>query len=470
MLRLLELPRAGDAARRRFHFVSAALLAAAGISIKLSFAGFAAAAGAMALGWLAWRRHIGGEEWRRMALLAAGASALVLVPWLIRGVLLSGYPAYPSTLGALPVDWQVPAVMADSEANWVRYWARQPNAFWLQSMGNWNWLPAWIERVPPAVFLPLRIAGLGALVFVALLVAGFRLRGPSGARPALMALALPLSALAFWWLAAPEPRFAGAAFWVLAVGVLNLVLAVGENGGATVSPAWNRSASVGLMLALPMLCLPAGASLLPKFPNETEWGFTPVPQVKERVAATDSGLSLYLPADRDKGVDTCWDMPLPNTPYFRSDLELRRPPSLRGGFRSRSPDLYVDYDHPSCPIFKADGGLSVRLVWNWEKVEEATGRATLVPPARFLVHADRSSTVRLTFRPQLENASAGSQGSSSWFLRNFELGSRVNAAPNGDGTVSLTVGLRRGFNQLELGFPAEAAPRAIIGEVTLRRP
>jgi hypothetical protein len=47
-----------------------------------------------------------------------------IVPWIINGILLSGYPLYPSTFGGLPVDWKVPEDLATAQRLWIAAHAR----------------------------------------------------------------------------------------------------------------------------------------------------------------------------------------------------------------------------------------------------------------------------------------------------------------------------------------------------------
>ena len=38
--------------------------------------------------------------------------AALFIPWVLRGYVLSGYPFFPSTIGALPVDWRFDPIAA----------------------------------------------------------------------------------------------------------------------------------------------------------------------------------------------------------------------------------------------------------------------------------------------------------------------------------------------------------------------
>ncbi len=149
-----------------------ALLACVGVAVKLSFVAFAVVTLVVGLGVTLWRQWPGRPAW--LALLAPPLACALLVGgvWMARGVILSGYPAYPSTLGALPVPWRVPTALALSEANWVRSWSRQRDLHWSVVLDNWAWLRPWLATVPPPVLRPLNLALVGGLLGAATL-AGF---------------------------------------------------------------------------------------------------------------------------------------------------------------------------------------------------------------------------------------------------------------------------------------------------------
>src|SRR5262249_19443344 len=106
---LLSLISRGGEAGTASRALSAALLVAAAVTIKLGTIAFSA------VGWLFlgvwWKRHRDAEQIgrTRRAALAAGLVAMVMAAtWMARGIVLSGYPAFPLRLGAVDVDWRIP--------------------------------------------------------------------------------------------------------------------------------------------------------------------------------------------------------------------------------------------------------------------------------------------------------------------------------------------------------------------------
>jgi hypothetical protein len=76
--------------------------------------------------------------------------ALILIPWLIRNVMLSGYLFYPLTFPDLfSFDWKIPPAQAFYESALIRSWAMYgilPDAP-VQFFPLQNWLPAWLHAI-----------------------------------------------------------------------------------------------------------------------------------------------------------------------------------------------------------------------------------------------------------------------------------------------------------------------------------
>ncbi len=341
LIELLELlvkahPTALEAGYRVF---AVAVLAALGVTVQLSFAVFAGLALPLAI--FAFVRRYGRFDQRRQRnrVLALGAAVcgLLIVPWMARSVVLSGYVAYPVRAFAAPVDWRIPEVLALREENRIRRAARAALDMPMpRALGTWDWLPPWQKRLKSyaefEVFVPLALA-LGAGLVLLLLA---RTRYYRNDTPAhfLLLLLVPAAHLVFWSLTAPNPRFAGVSFWALgaalgALGFNNLAIEV-----------WKRASLViVLSLILVFLGLHYRATsprprpfrdLFIRQPGE-DHGFHTAPAFEGQTRTTRSGLVVHLP---QKG-ERCWDAPLPCTPAreLQPNLSLRDGEDLGSGFR-----------------------------------------------------------------------------------------------------------------------------------------
>ena len=256
-------------------------------------------------------------------LLAIGAGVVIYVsPWVAHSVISTGFPFYPSSFGAVPVDWQV-------QVDWDT-WSRQvmqlDYAFLLRdpswAMQRLNSL-GWGHR--DAVW-PLSVALIAAgLGIVRLLVDLVRHR-PLRGRVSMLILLPTLVSFAFCFATAPMARYFGAIFWLLAVQTTLLAL------GPSVY-------DVGRMLPRTLLALAVVAGCVATFlPERAQWrlykNFVGTPRVALKEIELATGLEVFVP---EQGC-SCWTSPLLCTPIPNQALRLRREGDLSAGFRI-DPDI-----------------------------------------------------------------------------------------------------------------------------------
>ncbi len=268
-------------------------------------------------------------------LLPAG---LIVLLFCVRGIVLSGAPLYPSTIGYIQTEWSVPVDKVIDEANKVYYWARQPNTHWSNVIGRWDWIVPWMERVqrretirvvyPVGAFLALSLLGI---------VTGTVLKPREIKKLSLYwLLFLPLFAgLAFWFFTAPDPRFANALFLLMPIAISLLLVVYAQN-------------QVSGRLYLAIICalfLVSNFNLIywtyqnqSAFTDVSRHGWQEIRSVPLKENITKTGLLIYTPANRDQ----CWDAPLPCTPFWNENLQLRRPSDLSSGFMVDMPEAKVE--------------------------------------------------------------------------------------------------------------------------------
>ncbi len=337
-LRLWGLIECREARRERAILVLT--LAAASITVKLSNLGFAVTSAALAIGMALRHRPARRDGTRPRLALAIVFSLLHLGVWSLRGAVLSGYPAYPSTFLRVEADWAVPTFQARQEADRVRAWARwpgQPTGRVLES--GWEWLGPWSRAIARdkgfEILAPLAVFVSGAVGFV---IGAFRRRRTGrevGAGSVLLASAPPAAGLLFWFLSAPDPRFVGAQFWILAV----TWVAAGSTAVAGSLPHPRRDWAAMAIVALPF------ALWLGRNPRTilavSLSGFQPTPVAVVAARETASGLTVYVPVEGDQ----LWDSPLPATPRFDRRLRLRGS-APDTGFTVRPPEARRDGSPP----------------------------------------------------------------------------------------------------------------------------
>ena len=298
----------GEAAFGVFAIV---FLAAVGISVKLSFLAMGTLCSIVALA-----RAPARARWLFVPV------ALVLLPWMARNVIASGYVVYPSTLRVVDTDWRVPENRAIAEQKEVRSWARQPHGDPDEVLAGWRWLGPWLRRLVGeqrhivGIVLPF-VLGLGVLIVDAL-----RRRGSPADRWWSAAFMLPaVGGVLFWFLTAPEPRFAGVTFWYWAAGAMAI-----HCRRYSVSARWRFARAVlAFSVALTLVTTLKHNKFVDPGPHG---GFHPMPVAELATSVTESGLAVHVPTDGDQ----CWDAPLPCAPHVSPKLRLRKPGVLRSGF------------------------------------------------------------------------------------------------------------------------------------------
>ena len=372
--------------RRTVLAIAVALCLATAFAIRVSSGPFVAIMLAAVFTWMAARS-------RARVWLPVGAIVAVLVAgMMIRGIVLSGYPLYPSTAMAADVDWRVPAAQADIErtlitthAQWRSVYATAPPP------GSWllDWGRATLVTNRSGITLPAALV----LGLAPLLVFKRRRDIPEVAWFGWLTLGTATAAaLGVWFLYAPSGRFAWAYCWIAAAAVGARIVsrvprnaiavwppvglgvasalavknlrfprseAIGFGWGIVLAAAWCAGLIVSLkgngrrvgmvMLALglfPVVDRVATDIFYRRLPQlaRTFWVNSPrIPKraggLEVRARETRSGLTVY------EAQYSRYDYPLPTTPHFNRYLELRTPPDFAGGFRNVSPGPYPRFGY-----------------------------------------------------------------------------------------------------------------------------
>ena len=339
-----EVP--ADLSERTFTLFVAGTTFALAATLKLSVAGGALPAWIITA-FVLWRMNRQQVPMRgKMLVTMASFSTALVGLWLARGIVISGYPIYPSTLAGLPVDWRMPAESVRASYDWIAFFARSFHDPRIYNTGDWAayvcsptaWIAPWFR----ALFHPTNLwqIPVPVVLLATFAVLATRERARRGLPPRAWLLLLPPAmAIVIWWVVAPRPLFGYWAFWLAAA-----VLAA---AAAPALPTTRRLLGLGLMTGIGVMSLPllgagldaaratdqsnlaaaAGAwfvepdsaSLL----QRTRWDF-PL-----RAYETQSGLTLYVPAGHRCGRGT-----LPCTSHPSPNLELRGA-GMREGFRAR---------------------------------------------------------------------------------------------------------------------------------------
>jgi hypothetical protein len=262
----------------------------------------------------------------RVALAVVALSAAMVLPWICRGLILTGYPFFPSTAMGISAEWKVPAANAEVQAEFARSFARIPQIP-LADTSGYRWLRPWFReliREREGFLIPAFFTLAGA-VFL-----GLNLRRErSVAVPQWMCLFFPAFAgVLFWFFEAPAIRFGEPVLWT-----------AGATGGtfAALQALDSKGKKCFFLFALVLVTAWAAHPRLlwnsyfrPGIHVRT---FLPLPRPNVVPHQTDPGLTIYVPVETNQ----CWDAALPCSPYFDETLRLRRRDDLGSGFVSNGP-------------------------------------------------------------------------------------------------------------------------------------
>lgn len=163
---------------------------------------------------------------------------VVLVPWVIRTALISGYLLYPfPALDVLDVDWKIDAAAAALDAAEIKTWGRGLNNAALAGLSVKDWFPGWFQTMLPGTGKLLILADMACIVILAgfavyLIINAARKENVCEMANRLLVLAAAAVSYLFWQLSAPLLRYGYAYVLLLITLTAGLVYQkIKRNGG-----------------------------------------------------------------------------------------------------------------------------------------------------------------------------------------------------------------------------------------------
>lgn len=306
-----------------------AIIILTGFTVKQSFIVYGLATAMLAVAvWL--RRgamRSGARRIQRTVALVCAVGLMLLLPWMARGVITSGYVAYPQSIGRFNVDWAIPAdqveVRQRTLATNTRLRGGDPDAV----LSSWDWLGPWLRDFAGNIF-PTLMPTVVSVVGLALYFYGIRKHRPARQTPSLSwwALLPMVIMLIFWFVTVPEDKYVRYILWSFAALSITMAMLAWR------WIDWRRR--VLAVFAFILISLAYVAFLIVRqgeflAPAGSHGGFhAPFLPEYDRYETYD-GLILHVPI----GMSQCWAIPLPCTPYPDSAVAARVPGDLRHGFR-----------------------------------------------------------------------------------------------------------------------------------------
>lgn len=151
---------------------------------------------------------------------------LIIVPYLVRNMILSGWLLYPSTLfGFIKVPWQMEKQIAQADAFQIKVWGwgvHYDNE--LASSSMLNWVLIWFNTVLSATEKALVLLCIGATILT-LICCIISLCKKHTISPTLFVSVVLCVSYLFWQYSAPLPRYGYAYILILPATTLGLVMA-----------------------------------------------------------------------------------------------------------------------------------------------------------------------------------------------------------------------------------------------------
>ena len=327
-----------NAREEGFRLSSLAILLATAVCIKMSVGVLGAAA--MATTVLLWLKRRAPKGRQLLPLIWVSVIVLVFaVPWMARGVIMSGYPFFPMSVAGFSVDWRAPVEHADAELAYIAFTERE---FTWRIIGR-NWIRLVVFRDIYSLLVPAGLVFGGLLLFCSK-----EIRRRFRWQDTCWIYVPVLLAIGVWFFSAPSTRYITPLFWTLAAVSLCEFLRVllPRLAKPTLRIAFLFLVFVGVspIVVDPALGARWDRESVPKailqhnliLPNSDNWmGVMPEGGPEITHFTTLSGLVLNVPKrpTRPELQARPGNAPLPCTPNPASNLRLRHAGRLDKGFR-----------------------------------------------------------------------------------------------------------------------------------------
>ena len=145
------------------------------------------------------------QKQSRQLLLPVAYCFLLIIPFIIRSIIIAGYPFYPATyFDFANVDWKADPQITESFLEFIKYYNRVPTTYFdieqTKALGD-AWVPAWFQHLFPFDKIVV-LAGFTGILFT-----GIKLFFQKNNYNKSIIMGLMTLWLISWFIVAPDPRF-----------------------------------------------------------------------------------------------------------------------------------------------------------------------------------------------------------------------------------------------------------------------
>jgi|GEM_PF-970356 len=306
-----------------------AFLICVGFTVKQSFIVFGLAIGGLVfVVWILRGGLKGGfQRLIKVGLPVLAFGFLFMIPYLARGVVTSGYIAYPQSFGRFEVDWVEPERLIEERQEMLATNTRLRYGDPDEVLTSWSWLQPWLETLTADYTDFLIPLGIISLAFIVFIVGRVTNTNAKTSRSIGIWVFLPMFIMMIvWFNTAPNVKYIRYIMWINA-GTMVLLSVIVWSRLAWQWRVYAVFAVWGMCMLYFVYLILATSAWSVNIGSDNGFHMRPSPPIK--VYVTDSGLELNVP---DSHINQCWDIPLPCTPFIRSRIYERVPGDLRHGF------------------------------------------------------------------------------------------------------------------------------------------
>ena len=243
------------------------------------------------------------------------SSSIIVVPWIVRNIFLSGCIVYPVSFTRFGnLKWVAKLSQVKSEMAWIRSWARKPSTPSKEVLSDWNWFQPWFRGFlrSERLFFGILFAGI-ILIFLCLIFNRKKILLDN--KKFVIPLIITILAVVYWFITAPDLRF-GYGF------LFSLVLLMFSFGFYHINVAfinWNIKKIFLLLILIFFLFRTVPLIINTNSINRsfsTNW--LPMVSIEVEERKTKEGSTIYVPAEGDQS----WYGPLPITPNFNPEIKI----------------------------------------------------------------------------------------------------------------------------------------------------
>jgi len=260
-----------------------------------------------------------------MFLIFISVGIFFLVPYVVRNIILSGWPLYPLPVLGLNVSWAVPYEKVLEVFQVIKAWAILPGASYYKVLGLpfTKWFPGWFLR--NSGVMELKIFFLSLLFFICSIFLKFFNKKNINKNIGLAISGLAALASIFYLIfSAPDFRFGGIYFWAFFASVCSFFFV----GLFKKYPKFEKIFFVLSLLLIFYISWPPkfdGEMMLKSIRWEQTWTFEKV-TIKPNDGSPD--FEVYVPGE----TGSCGNSKLPCTPEINNYFKEIVPGDLSKGF------------------------------------------------------------------------------------------------------------------------------------------